>query len=296
MSDLYHETMSALEQSLHCGLIASSLDFDHGVMQVDVTEDQILRYALLNDFSRIPLYSTEHDGEKVVTDVAIVDLEGQCLETRRGLAVEEMIAVSTPISDAIQLLSRRHFYFVLEGSRIRRILTASDLNRLPVRTYLHAVLDHLEWCLAERVEATYPNDSWMSLLPDGSQNQIHRLHKKKRSQDFDTRLIHCTTLSHKATVVGKSREVLAALSFDSQSTFDSSFEDIRRLRNRVNHGLPPLDKEADTLRDHLCHGDLVTKRADLEWLQNTVGSMEQWIDALSSLGGSDEARRGRPGP
>ena len=294
MNKLYHQTMRALARSLHCGLIASELDFDHGVMQVDVDDDHILQYALPNGFSRIPLYSREEDREKIVTDVAIADLQRQSVSSRRSVAVEEIIAASTPISEAIHLLSRRQFYFVLEGARIRQILTVSDLNLLPVRTYLHVLLDHLESLLAECVEATHPNDSWMSLLSEEKQIQIRELHEQKRSQDFDTRLIHCTTLSDKATVVGKSQELLAALSFDSRSASDRTFKPIGRLRGRVDHGLPPLDKDADALRDQLRHCGVVTKQADVEWLHRVVGTMETWIDALSALGDSAQARGRTP--
>ena len=286
MITLYHLTMRALERDLHCGLIASKVDFDDGVMQVDADEDQILQYALLNGFSRIPLFSREEDGEKIVTDVAIVDLKRRSLSSRRSLAVEEIIAASTPISEAIHLLSRREFYFVLEGARIRQILTVSDLNRLPVRTYLHVLLDHLESLLAESAEATHPKDTWMGLLSEDKQSQIHELHEQKRTEDFDTRLIHCTTLSEKATIVGKSKELLARLSIESSKEFTRTFRDIGRLRNRVNHGLPPLDKEADALRDQLRHCGVVTKHADVEWLGRVVGTMETWIDALSASGES----------
>lgn len=284
MTKLYDQTMRALERSLHCSLIASELDFDDGVMPVDVDDNQILQYALVNRFTWIPLFSREEGAEKVVTDVAIVDLERESVASRRGVAVEEIMAGSTPISEAIHLLWRRLFYFVLEGARIRRILTVSDLNRLPVRTYLHTLLDHLEWVLAERIDTTHPDDSWMNLLSKEKQKEILELQQRKRGQDFDTRLIHCTTLSDKATVVGKSEPLLEALSLPSRSAFDRRFKDIGRLRNRVDHGLPPLDKEADTLRDHLRHGGLVIKGADVEWLHSIVACMEEWIHALSASG------------
>jgi hypothetical protein len=283
MTTLYDKTMRALEGALHCELLASALDFDRGVLPVGAHDDQILEYAIVNAFTRVPMFSREESGQKLVTDVAIVDLNRESVKSRRGVAVEEIIAGSAPISAAIYLLSRRPFYFVLQAARIRQILTVSDLNRLPVRTYLHVLLDHLESLLAERVETAHPSNSWIGLLSDQRQRQIRQLHEQKRSQDFDNRLIHCTTLSDKATVIGKSAELLAALSFESRSAFESRFQDVGRLRNRVLHGLPPLDKEADTLRDQISHGGLVTKRADLQWLQRVVGLMQQWIDAMSPI-------------
>lgn len=42
--------------------------------------------------------------------------------------------------------------------------------------------------------------------------------------------------------------------------------------------------------DQLRHCGVVTKQADVEWLHGVVGTMETWIDALSALGDSAQAR------
>ncbi len=280
MNKLYHQTMTALAESLQCTLIASDLDFERGVLPQTVEEDEILAYALANRFSRIPLFSGE-ESERLITYVALVDLEGERLVERRPITVEDVISGSTPIDKAIQLLTRRPFYFVLDPHCIRKILTVSDLNRLPVRTYLHTLLDHLEGLLAEWIEQAFLENSWKTSLSGKRQESIQGLHEQKRREDFDTRLIDCTTLSDKATIIGKSDRLQGELSQPTRSAFKKRLKPIKRLRNRLAHGMPPLDKEADTLRDHLRPGGLLTKRADLEWLNQVVLTLLAWIEALS---------------
>ncbi len=47
MTTLYDQTMRGLQRSLHSSLIASEIDFDHGVMHVDADEKQ-LRCGILH--------------------------------------------------------------------------------------------------------------------------------------------------------------------------------------------------------------------------------------------------------
>jgi hypothetical protein len=283
MRGLYQETITALEQSLQCHLIASELDFEHGVKHVDAEDFEILDYALPNQFSRIPLFSAGEGPNKRITHVAIVHLHNNKVTDRRAIMVDDLIAGSTPISEVIGLLSNRPFYFVLHTCLITKIVTTADLNRLPVRTYLHTVLDHVEWLLAEWIQSTFPNSEWMTLLSESAQLKIRQLHETKRSEDFDTRLIDCTTLTQKAVVVEKSDELVRRLSRGGEPSFRKAFQRVKRLRNRLGHGLPPLDKEADALRDHLRHAGQLTKRADLEWLNGVLRTLHAWIDALSDV-------------
>lgn len=284
MDDLYHQTMTALEQSLHCRLIASELDLERGVSRLEASDQEILAQALPSFFSRIPLYSSDpQPGERTITHIALIDLKGKCVQQRRPVTVEDVISGSTPIARAIELLSLRPFFFVLDPDCIRRILTRSDLNRLPVRTYLHTLLDHAEGLFAQWCEAIYPDETWLGCLTCDRQARVQELYCAKQQADFDTRLIDCTTFSDKANIVGKSERFRAQLLSLSRRKFQAEFMPIKRLRDRLDHGLPPLAADTDRLRDHLSHGGPLTKQADLAWLDGVVRTLRDWIEALSQL-------------
>ena len=144
--------MEALEQSLLCGLIATELDLEAGVKDLNAHDDEILDLARKGRFTRIPLRSREQGLDGPITHVAIVDLDQGRVAERREITVDDVISASTPIGWAVELLRRRRFYFVLDPDQIHKILTVSDVNRLPMRTYLHTVLDHLEGLMSEWIE------------------------------------------------------------------------------------------------------------------------------------------------
>ena len=172
---------------------------------------------------------------------------------------------------------------MLVHEAIRKILTRSDLNELPVRVYLSTLLAHLEGMLADTIDAALPNDQWFTGLSDPRQPAVKRLHEQKIAEDFDTRLIDCTTLSDKSTIIRKIPGLIKQLGLPSPKQFTRQFKLINNLRNRLNHGLPPLSEEGDTLRNNLSHGQQLTKVRDVVWLASVVTTMNAWIDALATL-------------
>lgn len=161
---LYHQTLARMEQTLTCTLISSLIDTQLGIFAANADDAAILEYALPNRFEFIPLKPASGNHTATVSDVAEVDLVKKTVMRRRPVALEDVVAGDTPISRTIELLALRPFYLILEQTCITRILTVSDLNLLPVRTYLHTVLDHLESLMAASMESAHPEDRWLELL------------------------------------------------------------------------------------------------------------------------------------
>src|SRR5215510_8313283 len=136
--------MTALERSLTCGLIASDLDPQYGVKPLSAPDDDILALAMQHRYSRVPLRDDDSGRKVEVTHVAIVDLARPRVKERRAIAIDDLISAETLIHRAIDLLQQRRFCFPLVHEAIRKILTRSDLNALPVRVYLNTLLAHLE--------------------------------------------------------------------------------------------------------------------------------------------------------
>lgn len=283
MTGLFHQTMTALERSLTCGLIASDLDFTNGIKPFSAPDDDILTLAIQHRYSRVPLRDDNSVRKVEITHVAIVDLAGNRVQDRRTITIDDLIAAETPLHRAIDLLQQRGFCFVLVHEAIHKILTRSDLNELPVRVYLSTLLAHLEGLLADTIDGALPDDQWFPCLSDPRQLEVKRLHSQKIAEDFDTRLIDCTTLSDKSTIIRKVPDLNKQLGLPSPNQVKLQFKLINNLRNRLNHGLPPLSEECDALRDHLDHGRQMTKARDVAWLASVVATMHAWIAALATL-------------
>lgn len=63
--------------------------------------------------------------------------------------------------------------------------------------------------------------------------------------------------------------------------FEGEYAEIRQLRNRLAHLLPPLNEETDNLRDNLEHGQPISKKKNVKWLARTTATINEWVKALS---------------
>jgi hypothetical protein len=287
MSNLFHQTMVNLERSLTCELIASEIDLVQGIKAIATPDQEILAYASQHRFSHVPLRDEKVWGEKVgrrtaITHVAIVDLKQSCVLDRWQITLDDVIAGETPLSKAVEILQDKGFCLVLVQDSLRKILTRSDLNKLPVRVYLVALLAHLEGLLADMIDAVFPNNSWIELLKEHPHKaRIKGLFEKKKAEEFDARLIDCTTLSDKSTIIQNSAEFLEKIAPPSRNQLRQQVRRISVLRDRLAHGLTPLTEDSDTFRDHLFHAQGLTKGRDVKWLAGTILTIQTWIDCLT---------------
>jgi len=282
MNNLFDTTMTQLEQSLTCELIASEIDLEGGVKSASVGDEELLEFATRCQYSRVPLKDKRFSEATPITHVAIIDIHNKRVVERRQIAINDLIAGETPLSKAVEVLRKRGFCFVIVHDEIKKILTRSDLNKLPMRVYLTTLLAHLEGLLANAIHKAFPNDQWLDKLSEENQRGVNDLFEEKKKNDFDTRKIDCTTLSYKSTIVQKSHELRQELSNCGRDKFNDLFKKtINRLRNRLEHGLPALTEEDNTLRDHLYHNQQLTKETDVEWLAEVILTLRAWIDCLT---------------
>jgi len=122
--------------------------------------DPVERLAMHHRYSRVPLRDDNPERKVEMTHVAIVDLAGRRVQERRAITIDDLVAAETPLPQAIDLLKSRGFCFVLVHDAIRKILTRSDLNKLPVRVYLGTLLAHVEGMLADTIDTAFPNEAW----------------------------------------------------------------------------------------------------------------------------------------
>jgi hypothetical protein len=303
---IYHETMSALENSLTCALIASDLftvqngEFDvMGIMPEISSPEEIHGYAKLKRFSCVPLYVKKKNlyPPYWFDEVFIFDRLNEDKCTRRNIKPEDIISSSTPISKLIGLFNdndgkKRDFYLVLENERICKIVTIADLNKLPVRVCLSAMIAHLEGLMSEIIETKYPVEKdWLTLLNVPAQEFVNKLYQDKIALDFDVSMIDCTTIIHKFTILYKTASFLEYLEV-SKKEYDKIYKLISRLRNRNFHNMDTLTDDSmfenDSMienvgiaRDHVAHNQKLKKKIDIGWLSDTVCNINRWIDAFS---------------
>lgn len=322
-SDLFHKTMGALESTLTAQLVGSNLDLDSGVFPQDTTDGELVAWAdgPERHFSRIPL---SESGFAPVTHVAEIDLPEQCVTLRRAIALDDLLAAGTPIRQLIPLLARRRFYFLLNGPDVGQIVTVSDLNRLPVRVYLFAILSHLEGLMADFIVDEFPDDCWLETLSDKQRTDVGELYAQKKYVDVDTRMIDCTTLTHKFTVIARTSRLRERFGAFTKASFVHHVKPVRELRDRMAHGLDPIEEagadrpelnlgepevltealgsfgtaraqQLEDARDDLMHAAAISRRHDPAWLAGVCATIDEMIRTLAEGGseGDSPARLGQ---
>ena len=176
---------------------------------------------------------------------------------------------------------------------IRQIVTVSDLNRLPVRVYLFAIINHLESLLSDVILRSLPVDAWLERMPDSQRIAVLELFEKKRREDLDTRLIDCTTLTHKFGIIARDGNLRGLFNARTTSEFRRNVKPIGDLRNRLAHGQDPVDESAqedlggnyaaeaaemEAVRDNLLHASRISRRRDPAWLAGVDVAVHRLID------------------
>ena len=290
---VFDRLMKRIEDSFSVALIAQPL------LVHDSSDPEALRQLAKNSrYSQVHFRVDSHNIMMVREFDATREFE--TIGDSRPISHYEIIADSTPLGELIHLLIARTYYLVLVRDKIQMVVTCSDLNQLPVRTYLFTVLSHLEALLTEWISSQFVNDGFMSLLSMSQRDAVTQLFQNRARQDLDTRIIDCTTLTHKLVIVQKTPEMYRQLGFASSTKFSQAYASLNRLRNRLSHGQTPLPRESlpvaidDTaeeddidvndLRDALAHnGQLIADHASVEWLSNNVNLMHDWIMRISKV-------------
>ena len=121
--------------------------------------------------------------------------------------------------------------FIVAGGRISGLVTLSDLQRLPVRMTLFALLTGFEMTLIEAIKRRYPEEKqWLSLLPQYRQGGVRRAIRRARARDNFVHGLYATNLFDKRLIVqhlpyfGDGGEDLAR-----------ELRDIKCLRDQIAH-------------------------------------------------------------
>ncbi len=289
----FDSLMQEIEKNFTVALIAQPVR----ILDDEFQSDDLARELR---FSQLFLKSsTDSDSESVW--VLTYDPQENFKRTeRRELKPIDILSEATPLSQAIALLADRPFYLVMRHNRIDSLVTQSDLNHLPVRTYLFTLIAHTEGLLAEWIQRSFLNSDYLSKLSENSQKSIQELYKTKKAMDFDTRLIDCTTLIHKLTIVSKTDWMRSALGYPSKASLEEAKSRFNRLRGRLHHGMTPLppalvptsqsnsgfdsaDDDSDVLGDAIAHnGQLVWDQESTQWLNQCTQQLLDWIPLITT--------------
>ena len=128
-------------------------------------------------------------------------------EDYEPLAEDHVIGADASIIEFVTTAHERPARLVVSGDEVTGLVTLSDLQRLPVRAAIFALITSLELAMSERIATEWPNDStdWLELLSlDRRENVEDKITTAKREDGYVSAIV-LTQISDKATILRKQK-------------------------------------------------------------------------------------------
>jgi CBS domain-containing protein len=259
--DAYAETLAQLEAALQVRHIARRPLI---TVSAEATPQEATRIAQEHSLDHLPVVG---QGEQVVGvlenvggEIAAGARPRQDVKTVRdsmrplddSVLVESQRSIEGLLED---LLEAPYYQLVVSDGRIDGIVTASDLNKAPVRVLAYATVARLETAMTAAIRQVTNGDDEAAIRTLGSSGagQVRSDHERLREGNLNAALLAATTFKQKGVI-------LARLGvFDGGDAVEQQFDDLyQHLRNPLMHMTPFVAESIVGLREFAA--DLATAR------------------------------------
>lgn len=166
-----------------------------------------------------------------------------------------LVSAAEPLPQFLLETFAGRYRLVIDGSKIDGIVTWSDIQKMPVRLLVFAMVSHLESLMMALIALKYPSpDGWMPVLSECRQEKLREEQHKRQDEGLDPPLLELTYFADKHKVVKKA--------FDLPKKFKSDMFRAEELRNTVAHARTYADSQ-ESLRDFL-----TCLRKTNEWIRH----------------------------
>jgi hypothetical protein len=177
----------------------------------------------------------------------------------RTLDEDTLIGADAGILSFLKDADARPCRLVVAGSRIDGLASWSDMQKLPVRAALFALITQLEMTMAEAIACDcWDTSTWKARLSAKDRRRVEDRIAAARRDDHWVNDLLFTQFLDKVTILARSPRA----GFDG-TAFGEAMEAVRDLRNRLAHA-----------------NDYARSRDAAAAVGATVREIERWIDAL----------------
>lgn len=272
------DLMVALQDRLSVALIATPRQ----ALRVCRVDETVANVMARNEegFDYFPITDTApHGGERIVGLIELVPYlsgkprDGTVRDLMLPLSEDNMIGADAGILSFVRTADRHGCRLVISGAEVSGLVCLADLQRLPVRVALFAMITHLEMTMAEAIRREFNGtDGWKGRLSDERKKKLACQQRAARFADNWVDDLLLTQFADKKAIIKKSRSFTA-----SKSRFETEM------------------REAQSLRDNLAHAnDFARERDAAAKVCTTVRIVEDWIQWLNEWrpGRSDDIEAG----
>jgi hypothetical protein len=158
-------------------------------------------------------------------------MEGSVGRHMQPLSEENLIGADAAILSFVRDADRHRVRLIVSGRDISGLVSLFDIQKLPARAALFAVVTQLEIVMKNAIRREFcGSDGWLERLAPARRLLVAAEIKKSQADDSFVDSLLFTQLADKATIIRKSSK-----SSLEASTFKSEFYKIQGLRDKLAH-------------------------------------------------------------
>lgn len=196
---------------------------------------EVMQRNQTDRFSFIPVMNSEHFVGLLHTERWFREdiPNAQASDHLEPLSEKNLIGGNASILDFVMAADTRPCRLVVSGERIEGLISLSDLQQLPVRSALFAMITGFELCMSDLIRDRHTEESWLSLLSiDRAKKISDEISQSKRADGFVDALLF-TQFSDKSTIIRRtlSKNELGI----SKRCLQEILNELRKLRDNLAH-------------------------------------------------------------
>ena len=260
------DAIEMFEEGLPVRMIATDRSAFVTCTADDEMESVVARNEVGYDYFPVVRHTTAKRDEIIglVEAVPLADgswPSGRVRDRMERLSERNLIGSDASLLEFVRGADQNGCRLVVSGAAISGLVTLSDLQRLPVRAALFAIITHLEMTMAKTIRHEFGGEkSWTEQLSAERRSKLLELIAKAKLGDAFVDPLLFTQFADKVTIIKKS-----VLFGAEKATFKSDMARIEALRNEVAHS-----------------NNYAATRDDAKFVCQTVRQMDRWIACLAS--------------
>jgi hypothetical protein len=228
--------MKSLQQNLPVRLIATPRKDFRVCSHDEPIEDVVKRNV--EKFDHFPVTRRKRNGnEHVVGLFELINYDigktprDKVEKHMSSLPEENLIAAETGILDFVKSADTQPCRLLVTATGIEGLVSISDLQQLPVRAALFALITHVEMTMAQVIRLEFNTAAgWVDRLSQRSRDQLQKRIQKTRTANNEVDPLHMTLFSDKIDIL------LASPYFTkSREHLSTDLNELRNLRDRLVH-------------------------------------------------------------
>jgi hypothetical protein len=259
------DLIAALQDRLSVALIATPRAAQCTCCEDEMVADVMARNG--DGFDYFPVTDTAAQGRRhIIGLIRLVPYlngrppAGSIREQMSPLSEDDLIGADAGILTFVRTADRHACRLVISGAEVSGLVNLADLQKLPVRAALFAMIIHLEMTMTEVIRREFgATDGWKKRLSENRRTKLDG--QRCRAQAADTWIddLLLTQFADKTAIIRKSPSFSASKA---------------QFQNQMH--------EAQTLRNDLAHAnDYASTREQAAQVCAVVRNVEHWIERLN---------------